>query len=115
MTRLPIGIYKIENFANGKVYIGQSQNMYARWRQHLSKLKSGHHVNQDLQADWTKSSRSFRWSVVEYCSLEDLNKREKYWINYYDSINTGYNKGWVPFTRKEEDETKKKKPKGYGR
>ena len=30
MTRLPIGIYKITNLKNGKVYIGQSQNMYER-------------------------------------------------------------------------------------
>ena len=30
MTRGPVGIYKITNNKNGKVYIGQSQNMYDR-------------------------------------------------------------------------------------
>ena len=29
-----IGIYKIENLVNGKIYIGQSQNIERRWREH---------------------------------------------------------------------------------
>ena len=113
MTRLPIGIYKITNNSNGKVYIGQSQNMYERWHQHYAALKSGHHPNKEMQSDWNKSSRGFRWDVVEYCSLEKLNEREKYWIDKYNSIENGYNQGWVPFKRK--NENKKTKRKQYGR
>ena len=30
------GVYKIENLINHKVYIGQSVNIYARWRKHKS-------------------------------------------------------------------------------
>ena len=29
-----IGIYKIQNKINGRIYIGQSRNIYARWAQH---------------------------------------------------------------------------------
>jgi group I intron endonuclease len=112
MTRPPVGIYKITNNKNGKVYIGQSQNMYMRWNQHRTALKSGHHSNREMQADWNKFSRSFRWDVVEYCSLKELNEREKYWIEKYNSIEEGYNQGWVPFKRKKEN---KNKPRGYGR
>ena len=112
MTRLPIGIYKITNLKNGKVYIGQSQNMYERWNQHRTALKSGHHPNRDMQKDWNKSSRGFRWDVVEYCSLNELNEREKYWIDKYNSIEEGYNKGWVPFKRKKPEN--KKTPRRYG-
>lgn len=101
MPRLPVGIYKITNLKNGKVYIGQSQNIYIRWKQHKSALKQGIHSNREMQKDWNKDSRSFRWDVVEYCDLNQLNKREKYWIDYYNSIETGYNQGWVPFKRKE--------------
>ena len=32
-----IGIYKITNLVNGKIYIGQSINIYDRWNQHLTK------------------------------------------------------------------------------
>ena len=28
------GIYKIENLINHKVYIGQSVNIYKRWKEH---------------------------------------------------------------------------------
>ena len=66
-----------------------------------------------MQKDWNKSSRGFRWDVVEYCSLDKLNEREKYWIDKYNSIEEGYNKGWVPFKRK--NENKKTIPKRYGR
>ena len=31
-----IGIYKITNKLNGKVYIGQSRDIDARWRQHIN-------------------------------------------------------------------------------
>jgi hypothetical protein len=36
---------------------------------------------------------NFLFEVVEECSLEELNNREKYWIKYYDSHNplNGYN------------------------
>lgn len=113
MTRPPIGIYKITNNKNGKVYIGQSQNMYERWKQHRTALKNGNHPNKEMQKDWSKSSRGFRWDVIEYCSLEKLNEREKYWIDKYNSIECGYNQGWVPFKRK--NENKKTKTKRYGK
>ena len=49
-----IGIYKIENKVNGKVYIGQSVNIKKRWKQHKYELNSNNHVNKHLQASWNK-------------------------------------------------------------
>jgi len=36
---------------------------------------------------------NFSFEVIEECSLEELNDKEKYWIKYYDSHNSsnGYN------------------------
>lgn len=86
-----IGIYKIENLINHKVYIGQSKNIKARWRTHRTKY----------QIDDTYLYRSMRkygienfsFIVIEECSIEELNSKEKYWIAYYDSTNAnnGYN------------------------
>lgn len=34
------GIYKIENLINHKVYIGQSINIFRRWKDHMRNLKN---------------------------------------------------------------------------
>ena len=34
MSEKICGIYKITNLVNGKVYIGQSQDIYSRWKEH---------------------------------------------------------------------------------
>ena len=34
MSEKICGIYKITNLINGKVYIGQSQDIYERWAEH---------------------------------------------------------------------------------
>lgn len=111
MTRPLSGIYKITNQLNGKVYIGQSQNVYHREREHWIALRRGYHENKDMQKDWNKNSRGFRFDVLELCEIKKLNDREKYWIDYYNSIERGYNKGWVPYRRK--NTQNKLKVKGY--
>ena len=61
MSKLPSGIYKITNLKNGKVYIGQSENVFARRKQHFSALNYGHHSNLDMQTDFTaQRGRGFR-------------------------------------------------------
>ena len=100
MPKQPSGIYKITNLKNGKVYIGQSKNIFERKLQHFTALHTHWHENTQMQKDWNKDSHGFRWDVVEYCPLNKLNEREKFWIDKYDSIDKGYNQGWVPYTRK---------------
>lgn len=113
MSKLPSGIYKITNLKNGKVYIGQSENIFIRRKQHFSALDYGHHDNKQMQSDYSKQrGRGFHWEVVEYCSIDKLNEREKYWIDFYHAVESGYNKGWVPYKRKK---TTQKRKTGYGR
>lgn len=98
---LPLsGIYKITNLKNGKIYVGQSQNVYVRCRQHIHALSVGHHPNKDMQKDWKTDYRNFRADVIELCPLTKLNEREEYWIKKLNTIEKGYNKGWVPYKRK---------------
>ncbi len=89
-----IGIYKIENKINGKIYIGQSNNIKTRWIQHLSALNNGIHNNRHLQCAWNKYGESnFEFSVIEECNSEDLNSKEIYYIDFYNSYisKNGYN------------------------
>lgn len=113
MTLPASGIYKITNLTNGKIYIGQSQNIFMRKKQHFTQLRNGVHENRQMQEDWNRNNRGFRWDVVEYCSIDKLNEREKYWIIKLNTIHNGYNCGWVPYIRKEK--IKKRKNKKYHR
>lgn len=90
------GIYKIQNKINNKIYIGQSINIFQRWNSHKRAYKDI--LNKDYNKHLYRSIRkygieNFDFSVIEECSREELNEKEKYWISYYDSTNPekGYN------------------------
>lgn len=86
------GIYCIKNKTNGKRYIGKSIDIQERWKTHKMQLRNGNHVNPYLQRSWDKyGSDSFEFSILEECSDEILNEREKYWIELYDSFSDGFN------------------------
>lgn len=89
-----IGIYKITNKINNKSYIGQSIDIKARFSQH--KLHAFDNRRDSYNFTIYKAIRkygieNFNFEIIEICSKEDLNKKEKYWIKYYDSYNNGYN------------------------
>lgn len=86
------GIYAIVNLVNGKRYIGQSQNLYARQCSHIGKLNCNQHPNKHLQNAWNKyGADQFEFQVLEYCVVEELDNEELFWIDYYRSNDTGYN------------------------
>ena len=87
-----IGIYKIENTTNHKVYIGQSVNIEGRWAKHLTLLQHNKHGNKHLQSAWNKyGSGSFVFSVLEECCVEQLTEREQYYIDLYGGLNSSNN------------------------
>lgn len=86
------GIYCITNKINNKNYIGQTYDLRYRWSRHKSDLNNNRHSNNHLQSAWNKyGAENFEYSILEYCDLSVIDTREIYWINYYDSIKTGYN------------------------
>ena len=90
------GIYKITNKINGKCYIGQSVNIEQRWREHRARYLSIDEENykKPLYIAMRKYGiKEFDFSIIEQCLPEELNEKEIYWINYYNSLvkNNGYN------------------------
>lgn len=76
------GIYKIKNLQNNKIYIGSSNNIKRRWQKHKALLRHGKHYNSHLQASWNKYGESlFEFSIIEFCTLDNLLNREQYYIN----------------------------------
>lgn len=61
-----IGVYVIVCTANGKVYIGCSENVSERTTAHLAQLRSGKHFCKTLQADFKKyGPAAFEFSLIE--------------------------------------------------
>lgn len=87
-----IGIYKITNTINNKVYIGQSVDITARWTRHKNDCKKEKFSHYPLYRSFNKYGiDNFTFEVIEECSKDCLDEREKYWIGYYNSFYNGYN------------------------
>lgn len=79
------GIYAIVNIANGKLYIGSAVRLKQRKYMHTSLLKKNAHHSIHLQRSYNKWGESyFVFKVVEYCSEDDLIKREQYYIDSFE-------------------------------
>lgn len=99
------GIYKIENMINGKIYIGQSVDIYKRWADHISSLNKQTHINRHLQNAWNKyGNENFKFEIIKLCAKEKLNIEEMRSIKAYNSFGeNGYNltlggegnRGWI--------------------
>lgn len=85
------GIYKIENQVNQKVYIGQSTNISTRWRRHRSEANNLNNSYPLYCAMRKYGLENFSFEIIEECSKEDLDSRERYWIKEFDSYYNGYN------------------------
>lgn len=112
-----MGIYKITNTVNGKVYIGQSVRLSERLNKHCNALKNNYHPNQHLQNAYNKYGDVFQIEIIVYCdSEEELDDLERYYISYYDSMNPqrGYNKEDGGSLNKHlSEETRKKMSKNH--
>lgn len=89
-----IGIYKIQNKINKKIYIGQSINIEDRTKQHLRNAfnENTHTYNYPLSRSIRKYGvENFITEVLETTSIDTLTEKEQYWINHYNSKNKGYN------------------------
>lgn len=86
-------IYLITNDINSKVYIGQTiQTLNKRFNGHCCYSKSDRSASMYIKRAIHKYGRDkFHIHLLEECPIDNLNDREKYWINYYNSYNTGYN------------------------
>lgn len=89
-----VGIYKITNIANGKIYVGKSTHIKDRLSAHKRMLKNNEHTCSYLQEDYLiYGSDSFMFDIMELCTIEELSKRESYWSIILDVFNKnkGYN------------------------
>ena len=87
------GIYKITNSLNHMCYIGQAKSIYRRFCEHC---KCGLGIdtpqgNKLYKAMLEDGLENFTFELILECSPQELNEKEKYYIQVYNSINFGYN------------------------
>lgn len=89
-----VGVYKITNTKNGKVYIGQSIQIKKRFKKHKQDLRKNNHCNYRLQDEWNiYGEEAFTFEVVQKCRSVYLNEIEQHLIKEYHSTDEdkGYN------------------------
>lgn len=82
-----IGIYKITKKSNGKSYIGQSNDIERRFKEH--KYKADIPIELAIKK---YGIDAFIYEIIEICSIDKLDEKEIYWIAYYNTYKGfGYN------------------------
>lgn len=83
-----IGIYKIENKINHRIYIGQSIHLEVRLNEH-KRSKDKSLIDNDIKK---LGKENFSFDIIEECDPEDLDEFESYYIEKYNSlVPNGYN------------------------
>ena len=92
-TSVQSGIYKITNILTNECYIGQATDLAKRLKEHAKcglgiDTPQGHKLYKAMQENglW-----NFSWSVLELCPSAELNERESFYIDLFNSYNYGYN------------------------
>ena len=92
-TNVKCGIYKITNQLDNMCYIGQSVDISTRWKDH-AKCGLGIDTPQNnklYQAMIKDGLWNFSFEILEECPRDQLNEKEKYYIQLYQSKEYGYN------------------------
>ena len=88
-----IGIYKYQNKLNGKIYIGQSTDIERRYQQHLWDAEKRPEQGTGIDLAINKYGiNNFTFEIIEQCNSEQLDERERFWIEYFNSYTDGYNR-----------------------
>ena len=83
------GIYKINCILTNKTYVGYSVNLKRREKEYIK-------LNIPNQIILKESIQIYGWEnhkfeIIEYCDIQFLKERERFWIEYFDSFKNGLN------------------------
>jgi len=67
-----MGVFRITNLVNGRVFIGSSTDLVAIWHAQKFQLNAGIHSYEQLQKNWNQfDPESFSYEIIE-----DLNQKD---------------------------------------
>lgn len=86
------GIYKITSLIDGRCYIGQAVDVKERFRDHM---KAGLGIdapqNKFYEIMQQQGLENFTFELLEECPKDELNEKEKFYIELYKSYDYGLN------------------------
>lgn len=72
------GIYSIVHNPTGKIYVGMSVDIFSRWSNHYTDMKTGKHSSIDLMNLWLQTEPSdWSFSILEYVSISEYKRVSK--------------------------------------
>lgn len=84
-----IGIYKITNKNNPNIfYVGKSNNIERRFKEHIQKSYKQSRIPFDELIN-NENKDTFNFEILELCSIEQLNEKEKFWIDKLQATKSG--------------------------
>lgn len=87
-----LGIYKITYIPDGRCYIGRSVDIAERFRQHIRcGLKASKGSAPFYDALFSLGIENFTFEVLQKGKPDELADLEAYWIDFYDSVTSGFN------------------------
>lgn len=81
------GIYALYWEEPDLVYIGLSQTIEGRFKEHTGDMVNENHSNYLVQRTYNKYGKPSHYSILEECSISELNNREVYWTQEFDALN----------------------------
>lgn len=92
-TKTICGIYKITNLKTKQCYIGQSKDVSRRWKNHI---KCGLGIDAPITNKLYNAMQkdgvwNFTFELMEECPPDQLNEKERFWIDMYQSDKYSYN------------------------
>lgn len=90
MTKYTVGIYSLRFPNTDKLYIGQSTHIELRYSQHLANLRAGRGTTK-LQEAYDKYGTPSLFIEDIVSSVSELDAKESFYIQEYNSINNGFN------------------------
>lgn len=93
LNKKSTGIYRITNIETKESYVGQAKDIKERWREHM---KCGLGIDAPAGNKLYKAMLSygldvFTFELLEDCSIEELNEKERFYIDLYQTYEFGYN------------------------
>lgn len=85
------GIYEIKNKINGKIYVGQSNDIDRRFIEHCSPTR---YLTSHIPVEWAihkYGKNNFEFKILEECHVNELNEKETFWIKKLNTVEKGYN------------------------